>query len=182
MSAVKDQRMSLIQCAVKTKRTRRVQDLFVKEYVYTEQWELTIHGSQNFVFSTSGRSLDYSTQQSPAPWACAKEFLNLAVTCIEKVSDSAVINLDILMCISRARAAKIRRIDGATRCQQPGGLSRGITHVLWLNMFRDVSVFGLRGQNLPGCWLCRRRYIWHLSLAPALSFLALLIRRRCTLS
>lgn len=84
--------------------------------------------------------LEYATE--PAPWACAKEFSNLAVTCIEKVSESAVINLNILMWISRARAVKIRRIDNATRCQQPGGLSRGITHVLRTNMFRDVSVFG----------------------------------------
>ena len=97
MPAVKDGRVSLIQRVVKTKRAGRVQDLFVKEYVYSERRELTIHGSRNFLFSTGGRSLDYSTQQSPAPRACAKEFLNLAVTCIEKVSDSAVINLGILM-------------------------------------------------------------------------------------
>lgn len=84
--------------------------------------------------------LEYATES--APWACAKELSNLAVTCIEKVSDSAVINLNILMWISWARVAKIRCINNATRCQQPRGLSCEITHVLRINMFRDVSVFG----------------------------------------
>lgn len=62
---------------------------------------------------------------------------------------SAVINLNILMWISRTRVRRIRRIDNATYCQQVCGLSYEITHAFMINMFGDVSVFG------SGLWICQ---------------------------
>lgn len=55
---------------------------------------------------------------------------------------SAVINLNILIWISRSRVIKIRCIDNMRQCQQLCRLSLEITYVIKINMFRDVSVFG----------------------------------------